>query len=105
MKPVFTISVIQDIGNQIYHWGTADSIRGALDICQYILDGCSPLLPLPFGLYIEDNRGRRCELEKFIRPYGLRRRSFDERMRDVKTYRLDVNGSPIYHIDRKEQNQ
>ena len=73
----------------LYRFGKADNMPGLLDIMQIVLDSCTSGLD---DVVILDplRPGKAASAARVAAHYGLRRRSFDEKLRDVKTYNLEV---------------
>lgn len=67
----------------------ADYLAGLLDILQLVLD--SSVNGLDDVVIIDQARpGKVASAARVAAYYGLRRRTFDEKLNDVKTYSLEV---------------
>ena len=71
----------------LYRFGKADYLPGLLDILQLVLDGCTSGLD---DVVIMDpaRPGKVASAARVAAHYGMRRRSFDEKMNNVTTYNL-----------------
>ena len=67
--------------------GVADYDEGVMEILQYLIDGMGNLDDV--GLYSPDN-DRWFNTAKVAQVTGIRKRTFDERLNNVPTWRLPV---------------
>ena len=73
----------------LYRFGKADNLPGLLDILQIVLDSCTS--GLDCVVIINPARpGKVASAARVSAHYGMRRRSFDEKLANVKTYNLEV---------------
>ena len=65
-----------------------DNMPDLLDILQLVLDGCTTGLDDVIGL--DTLSGRYFKTAPLAARHGMRKRTFDEKLSDVKTYSLEV---------------
>lgn len=71
----------------LYRFALADSLPGMLDILQMVLDTCTA--GLADTVILDPLRpGKYAEASAVAAHYGMRKRSFDERMTNTKTYTI-----------------
>lgn len=70
----------------LYRFAIVDNLPGLLDIAQIVLDSCVTGLKNVYGL--EPVSEKLFSVEKLAEKYGLRKRNFDEKLDNVKTYTI-----------------
>lgn len=81
--------------NKVYCWCTTNTLKVFRDFMQYILDGCDK--PEDFWLWDIDNDKVYNAYQIAIEVYGMRKRTFDERMCNIQTGKWF-----IYTVNNKE---
>lgn len=73
----------------LYRFGKADNLPGLLDIMQLVLDSSTHGLD---GVVILDplRPGKAASAARVAAHYGMRKRSFAEKLANVTTYNLEV---------------
>lgn len=71
---------------KITQWCVTNQTKMFFGFMQYVLDGCDR--PEEFVVYDEANAST-ARLVDVAERFGMRRRTFDERMKDVPTYDAD----------------
>ena len=87
-RPVF-LCFVDNKKRTLSRFAVVDNLPDMLDIFQLILDTCVDGLDSVTGL--DDSRpGKMLNASRVAARYGLRRRSFDERLENVRTYTLST---------------
>ena len=90
-NPVFPTLVLYFIDFQkktLSRFGVVDNLPGLLDIFQILLDSCTTGLSEVTAHDVANDRY--LNAAKIAEYYGMRKRTFDEKLSDVKTYNLEV---------------
>lgn len=74
---------------KLFRFGKTDYLEGLLDILQIVVDSCSG--GLADVVILDPGRsGKMASAARVADCYGLRKRTFDEKIRNVKTYKLEA---------------
>lgn len=81
-------------------YATVSNMIDLVDFVQYLFDTIISEDRLSeFHFIGDDNRSGRFNALEFGKRCGLRKRTVDERLNDVKLYKTDVHGLPIWRCD------
>jgi len=72
----------------LYRFAIVDNLPGLLDILQLVLDGCTTGLDDVVGL--DTLSGKYFKVAPLAARHGMRKRTFYEKLDNIKTYSLEV---------------